>query len=1129
LSGSGFLLALFTIGVVGMDDILSHLTLSGPQQTAVESRVQDVVVTAGAGTGKTRTLVARYLSLLADGVPLRRIVAITFTRKAAREMRNRVRADIGRYLTRPGLEAETYKRWHGHQNGLDAARIGTIHNLCSEILRNHPAEAGIDPRFNVLDEVQSALLLQDTVEATLARAVSMSQAEDGSGAEMRRLFGLMSEQQLQTLIGTMLYERPSMGALLEGLNPGAVYERWQAQLAEAQAKALERLMTAQDWVESVALLRRCVPVIEADKQVEQRKMVMAVVSEAAGETAAGQKRALAVLNEINLVGGSAKAWAGGSEEMKAVKEALKTVRGLWQGAGILGLALNEQDAAVAAVMPAVYALFDFANRTYAAAKGEREGLDFDDLEGLAVGLLERDAAVRQYWQAQIRALLVDEFQDTNERQRHFIRLLCPEPGKLFIVGDAKQSIYRFRGADVTVFQTERQAIETNGGRAVNLDTSYRAHADLLGSMNRMLRPVLGDDGPERPAYAAPFDPLSPADKGVRAGLGAPFVEFHLALGNKGEALAASAAGLAGRLAALHQESGLDYGDMAILCRASSAFQYYENALDAAGIPYLTVAGKGFYDRPEVRDLLNALQATADPHDDLALAGFLRSPGCGLSDESLYHLAKGRPKHHSLWETIQQGFQLPDQESAERLAWAAGLLGRLHQQAGRTRAADLLKLFLDETNYLAALRLAGQDRALRNVAKLLADVHASELVDAADFLAYAQSLKASGSREGEARSTAGGAVQIMSIHQAKGLEFPVVVLGDAASGAPGRSRSILIDPVMGVLVGFGGENDQKPAAYELGKLLNGAQEAAEVDRLLYVALTRAEQVLMISGHGKLTKTGISWPGWLGQLAAVTGLADCSPDGYDGEGERFVEFDLRGAAAPSRARMYEPKFRPTPSPATVTRPEVQSEQLEKIHHKLEAQFSSRYLVTDDEKRPELVWQVVSSAQRPQAPAWVVGTVVHEAIALGRLPDERFEKWVRARAGSYGLTDERQLADAVRETGRLLKRFQEWELFPEISGAERRFHELPYSLTTDDVIESGFIDLLYRHDGRWTIVDFKTDDIGSGAGVREFLERERYTVQIRRYGRAVIKLLGERPRLLICLLNGRNGVVTESVSLE
>ena len=182
-----------------------------------------------------------------------------------------------------------------------------------------------------------------------------------------------------------------------------------------------------------------------------------------------------------------------------VKAALKTLRELWKGAVLLQLALTPLDEKLAAAMPGLRACFQFAHDRYAAFKRERDALDFDDLEAGALALLETNAAVRARWQAETVALLVDEFQDTNDRQRRLVRCLNGAAGKLFLVGDAKQSIYRFRGADVTVFRAERETIARAGGAVVALDTSYRAHRELIAGLNDLLRPVLGEtDDPARP-------------------------------------------------------------------------------------------------------------------------------------------------------------------------------------------------------------------------------------------------------------------------------------------------------------------------------------------------------------------------------------------------------------------------------------------------------------------------------------------------------------------------------------------------------------------------------------------------------------------------------------------------------
>ena len=255
--------------------------------------------------------------------------------------------------------------------------------------------------------------------------------------------------------------------------------------------------------------------------------------------------------------------------------------------------------------------------------------------------------------------MVDEFQDTNSRQRDLVNLLAGQPGKLFIVGDAKQSIYRFRGAEVAVFRAERARIDQGPGIAFELSTSYRSHRDLLAGLNNLLNPVLGDaEDPDRP-WREPFSSLRHHREEPVEGISDPFIELHLTVGTKGGgALHRAAEALTGHLVELvnGEGSSIKFGDIAILCRASTSFGAYESALDQAGVPYLTVAGRGFYDRPEIRDLLNMLQVVSDPIDDLALTGLLRSPVIGFNDYDLYLLFKSwkeQGRENSLWQLVQE--------------------------------------------------------------------------------------------------------------------------------------------------------------------------------------------------------------------------------------------------------------------------------------------------------------------------------------------------------------------------------------------------------------------------------------------------------------------------------------------
>jgi len=1104
--------------------IVAQMFPSPEQGPAILERGCDVAVTAGAGTGKTRTLVARYLSLLAEGLPLRSIIAITFTRKAAREMRNRVREEVRRYLERVDLSSEERGRWQDTYTGLDSARIGTIHSLCAEILRSHPAEAGVDPRFGVLEEGQINILRGRAVDEALAWAADERQAVV--------LFPLLGEYDLRRMLDTLITSRLDARRAFATM-PDDLLGHWQHALETRQRAALAALLDRPEWTGATTALQSAVADEPDDRMEIQRRGALAAIQNATGPL--GDRLAsLARLDSINLRGGRRAAWPGGKAELDAVRSALRTLRELWRDQSTtLGLSLTSLDELLASAFPAVRAIFAFACARYDAQKRERNALDFDDLEQGALTLMEEDASVRQRWMGETKAILVDEFQDTNGRQRDLVAFLNGDGGKLFIVGDAKQSIYRFRGADVTVFRAERERIRREGS-AFPLKTSYRAHRGLIEGLNDLLRPVLGSEpDPDRP-WAEPFAPILPYREEAGPGFAPPHGELHLTVGSKGAgALGRAADALAARIVEL-VEGGLEiaedgrirplgYGDVAILCRASTSFSAYEDALERAGVPFLTVAGRGFYARPEVRDLLNGLQALADPADDLALAGLLRSPAFALSDAALYRLCLARDRCErpiSLWEVLQRaGGEMPGEDS-RRGERAVRIIRDAHQHVGRSPVADLLKAFLDATDYRAALIQAGQARGARNVSKLLADAHTSGIVGVGEFLEYVRGLRDSGTREGEARATAEGVVQIMTVHAAKGLEFPVVVIGDITYGGRGR-EGVLQDSDLGVLLPLRDEDRNLPAIYRLGRARAVDQEEAESCRLLYVAATRAREKLILSGcitlrrDGKPGKLG----GWLGRLAGRDGLGLAgTPIPYNEDGAGAVHLDLRVGHTPVFCTVYEPgcswRHRPhvtarVPEPVILPPP-----LLEPVLAGMEE--IDRRVLGQDRNRLQAVWRVVPAAQRPRAPARVIGSLVHEALAAWRFPDGDFDRWVEARARGHGITDSWQLVDAARRSRRLLLRFRHHPLYREMHTADRRLHEVPYDLMVDGRIESGIIDALYLRKGMWTIVEFKTDRVTDQEDLKTLLKRQDYHSQAQRYSDAAERLLGRRPRSVLCLLN-------------
>jgi ATP-dependent helicase/nuclease subunit A len=633
----------------------------------------------------------------------------------------------------------------------------------------------------------------------------------------------------------------------------------------------------------------------------------------------------------------------------------------------------------------------------------------------------------------------------------------------------------------------------------------------------------------------PFAPLHAYRQSPAEGIREPFIELHLGIGgNAEEGRWAAAAGLAQRLVGLHKSEGVEWGQVALLFRASTHFNEYEDVLERADIPFVTVAGRGFYERPEVRDLLNALSAIAAPDDDLALAGLLRSPAFGLTDAALYLLRWGPDgERRPMWAALNGGLIGLDPTDAARAERARKTIARLHELVGRAPVAEILKRFLDATYYRAALRLApGGERPHRNVDKLLADAHRSGLVSVGEFLEYVGALRDVAARESEAPVEAGGAVQLMTVHKAKGLEFPVVVIADAAHGG-GRARpTILVESGLGALLDVR-QDEARPAMHQWATLRHSDMEEAEDKRLLYVAATRAREKLLISGHVKISTAKadpgrLLLSGWLARLGEVVGLGGVRLPETPTSPQ---ELDLNWDGGPLACVLHPPleeltaDFKSITSEvlAAMASPPVAVPADASLPPDLVAPLAfTAHDVTDDKTQdresdpPPRVWRVVPQAVRPTGPAWVVGTLVHAALRRWRFPDgEGFEAFLRPYALEAGLTDEAEMKGAIAEARRLLARFQAHPLYAEMGAAER-YHEVPYSVTLDDGPRSGIIDLLCRTDGCWTIAEFKTDRLKGEAQMKARIGEEQYDEQVRGYVEAVTQQLGEQPRALLVFLN-------------
>ncbi len=803
------------------------------QRRAIEARGADVCVVAGAGTGKTRVLTERIVQrVVDDGVDLRRLLAITFTERAAGEMKDRLaRALLERGRTTAREEVES-------------AAISTIHAFCARLLREHAIEAGVDPGFVVLDDVRATRVEREARDALMAELA----AEDP--ARLDALGVLPGADPDETLLHVYRAARAStddVGAFVRRLPyPGA-----RSALAVALSDATAALAEVrgvgppktQQRVDRALAAAELVPGDDADA-VDAAAAVHALRKSFDLSCSADVKPFLADVR------------TAADDLLRALAaEALQPFR--------------EQLAATLARLAELHT----------EAKGHGAALDFTDLELRAVRLLADQSSVRRAARSRWAEVLVDEFQDVNPLQARLLDLLRPE-NALFVVGDPKQSIYGFRGADVEVFLRHEERAASTAAELVRLQESYRARPELTGVVNALFASGLSDADPDTGLVAVPFEPLVSALDFVAKEV--PSVEAvcvqteDAAAGHRAEArwIAERIVALVDGAEALtltdrSEDDAVDgrpagYGDVAVLLRATTQVKLLERELLERDVPYLVVKGRGFYDAREVVDVANLLACVDDSGDDVALAAVLRSPLCGIDDDALFCLTSGRAGKRgdreplaavlARWTAGEDGApQLADRD-ARRLRRFVGIFADLRARRGSEPLAALIDRALGATDLdtIVLARRNGRQRAanLRKVREMAVAADAAGDRTLGEFAAELRRLRQLEVRETEApvAGASRGAVSILTVHAAKGLEFPIVVVPGLGRETGREIGAIASDPARGLAVrtapAFPAFDGVVPHDFQRLRAREQARSVAEEMRLLYVALTRAEEHLVL---------------------------------------------------------------------------------------------------------------------------------------------------------------------------------------------------------------------------------------------------------------------------------------------
>ncbi|MBD2012434.1 UvrD-helicase domain-containing protein [Microcoleus sp. FACHB-53] len=792
------------------------MSLTTEQQTAAYAKTS-VAVTAGAGTGKTHMLAERYLYYLRenDFSPLE-IVAVTFTEKAAKELRSRIRALVAKQLPdRTDLLAE-----------LEAAQISTLHALASRICREHPNEAGVPPDFTILDELEGELWLSDCLEAALAQLP----------ARLYELipYSLMSKALESLIADPIAAER----ALCKGT------QNWSNLAAQLQQQALEELLNHPSWEEARNTLNQFVG--KAGDRLEEFRQV-AVQAMTAIESKENLQESLAAINSIKLNVGSKKNWQAGALEI--VKDVLKNLRGQVEkalDADLITLEFGSIDTQLLEMLPALREAYGSVLDYLNSVKRRSRILTFADLEVHALRALS-DLKVQSYYQQRWQVFLVDEFQDTNPTQAELLEVLTHH-SQLTIVGDVKQSIYGFRRADVRVFNQFRDRILNTDGVEVILNKSFRTHQSLITQINGIFAPVLGELHQDLSAHRneAPHPH--------------PHLRVEVVQGedgvNKAQRQLVEAHHIAQRIKAMidaqtpihdkrtNQLRPLTPGDIAILSRTWEPLEIYGEALAAVGIPIAPAGGGNLMATREAKDAWALLRFLADSNDDLALIAVLRSPFFAVSDRVLFAVVQTLPKETSWWQHVK-GADVPE------LSIAVNVLNQLLFKRNEEPPTRLLQIADRLTGYTAvianlpgAARREADWRGFRELVRSLEQ-------GTGDLFGVVRRLKRLVDKEVNVPRLpleAGDAVALMTIYAAKGLEWPVVVVTDLTRSKPNtNTEPIYFDPEFGVALAW--ENDagekQKPVLYRCLEHLRKQREEAEALRVLYVALTRVRDQLILT--------------------------------------------------------------------------------------------------------------------------------------------------------------------------------------------------------------------------------------------------------------------------------------------
>ena len=865
---------------------------------------ENLCLCAGAGSGKTRVLVNMYLALIAgessfnEPVPVEQIVAITFTEKAAAEMKSRVREAIGQKL----LESHDKALWEERLRRLERAHIKTIHGFCAGLLREYAMDTATDPAFTILDEYEASQVLERIVHEVVMEGLY---AKDPMVHKLICAYGFSGYPQVGGLKDFL--KRVYLKVYPSGLHWNKINQMREAHHQRATVLLSSSLHSLSAHLEELiqmvqeGAIKKSAKSFSCIEELIRRYQTVIDIPEdmliARGE---------AFLPLEDQLG---SAWPA------AVREIRKNLKeNMYQMKSAYYQLLSYE------YLDGFQQLLTGVDQNYKDWKRNRGVLDFDDLQIKTRDILKSNKNIRRELKKRFKVIMIDEFQDTNGIQKEIMYYLSEDlhderavsgensyqdvvrlhPKKLCMVGDPKQSIYRFRGADVAVFLEMQSELEEGRakGKMVSFSRNYRSQKGIVEFSNRFFSFIMGA-GRER--YEVNFNRSDHQEHQRQLEDEGPRVELITIARGKGseQKRKIEASAISRRILEMVQpqspvaiyerndkggekrKSHPDFRDIAILFRRFTHIKLYERELRRRNIPYYVVKGRGFFGCQEIKDILNFLKYLDGENDDSALVGILRSPLVGVSDETLYRLFKGvKPEERPLaiagisnrYSEVKSEITAAD---SYNIYYFINLLKQLRDKKDRLSPAELIERILAMTHYNSIMltTFLGEQKVanVRKLIELSRTYSRGETSLLRDFIAYLFKLVNEDSIEPEAHTYLEdtNVVKLMTIHQAKGLEFPVVFIPDTGHSLQQGFDRVLFDESKGIALKLYQESQgtyESTLVHTEIAQLDRHKEYAESKRLFYVAATRARDYLVLSGE-KPVKSMECWREWLDQFIKV----------------------------------------------------------------------------------------------------------------------------------------------------------------------------------------------------------------------------------------------------------------------